>query len=109
MVETAIRKTAPGAYTIHTRRTITPEQLDLFADDYKRQWFKYMLVIAEKMKGQFSFNDLRAECKVQPGHPNWFGSLTRKMKAAGFTAVGIQKSQRGTRRGGYECVWEKRV
>ena len=111
MNETAIIKTGNGKHIIHTRKIIddSHSQLDLFAGDYKKQWFSYVLKIADSLCGEFAFDELREQCVLQPAHPNWWGAVSGKLKAAGYIITGMGKSNRKSRRGGYACMWRKGV
>lgn len=96
--------TVPAYVVIGKDRRPDPCQLGLFDRD---RWLDETLDIALTMarSGDFWFHELRDRCAVGPVHPNQWGVLTKKMKAAGLVIKEIGKSPSMSRRGGYECKW----
>ena len=63
---------------------------------------------AQTFNRPFWFSELREICEESPACVNWWGTVTKKMKAVGFVLTGkFRRSKTETRKGGLEMEWWK--
>lgn len=94
--------------SLHKYR-LKPLQINLFDGEYKKMWFALAVEIAKKMEYPFWFSEFRSRVTIAPGHYNWWGALTRRMKKEGFFQTGERRpSPRQSLNGSTEFQWSRR-
>jgi hypothetical protein len=89
-----------------------PLQVNLFDQLYKQQWITTVFNIADARTEPFWWSELRdaAAAAQGPGHPNWWGAVTAKLKRAGWVRrPEARKSHTGSRAGGTEFMWARKA
>ena len=117
MEKELLSRSIVGNKTIHVIATQKsppdPTILDLFqkqicTPEERELWFKTTLDIALIINTPFWFSELRQRCLVEPYSPNWWGILTKKLKARGYRmTMKFRKSPIESRRGGMDAEWTK--
>ncbi len=94
--------------TLVKRQVSDPNQLDLFAGDYSKQWIEQALHVAHKLPSTFWFSQLRSLVEVAPSDVNMWGALARALLKAGYKQTGrYRKSPIMSRRSGDDKEYER--
>jgi hypothetical protein len=85
-------------------------QQDLFLT-YREAWLDLAEAFIDTFYGSISMSMIRQAWgkneKPAPAHPNWWGSVTGRMKRK-WRITGYHKSPLASRAGGVEAVWDRK-